>query len=65
MAPAGDGKWSLPVVALEAWFLMRRVPAEHRAGFRAWMVEQDLGPPRNRQPTAWDQRFAAYQVAEL
>ena len=62
--PAGAGRWGLPGVGLDVWFVMRLVPAHHRLGFREWVAVKDGRQIVHRRPGEWDRLYAAFGAAE-
>lgn len=60
-----DGRLELPAVELDTYFTMRRVPAELRAGFRAWISEQDHGGIRRRALAEWDRLRGVFAASPL
>ena len=56
---AGGG-WALPAFGLEAWFVARAVPGEHRPGFRAWIAGHPERP-KARALADWDRLYGRYR----
>ena len=54
-------RWSLPAFTLEAWFVARRVPAQHRPGFRAWLEGEGISG--GFRLNEWDEHFGRFQSA--
>ena len=62
--PTGGRGFSLPAVDLDTYLVMRLVPPEIRAGFRAWVAALDHGQQKH-WVSDWDRLRTAYERAEL